>query len=196
MEPGSTCWLSPSVHVRVSEIEGTGLFAARPIAAGELVSRLGGRLVSTEQLHRLFEESREYVDTITVADDQHLVLPLGAPNHHGNHSCDPNLWWSGPFDLIARRDIRAGEEVTNDYAASTTDPDFSLQCRCGSAGCRGIVRSSDAWVHRLDEVYEGHVVPAVAAGIARRPDRPHAGRRSPTQRLTPAGDEPERSWRP
>lgn len=172
MKPGPSCWLSPSVHLRESEIEGAGLFAARPIGAGELVSRLGGRLVSTEQLHRLFEDSEEYVDTITFGDDQHLVLPSDSPNHYGNHSCNPNLWWSGPFDLVARRDIAVGDEVTSDYAASTTDPGFSLECRCGSAACRGTVRSSDAWVHRLDERYEGHIVPAVAAGIARRRDLP------------------------
>lgn len=163
MKPGPTCWLSPSVAVRESQIEGTGLLAVRPIPAGALVSRLGGRLVSTEQLHRLFDESEEYVDTITVGDDQHLVLPSGVLNHHGNHSCNPNLWWVGPFDLVARRDIPAGEEVTSDYAASTTDPDFHMQCRCGEVACRGTVRASDAWAHRLDEVYRGHIVPAVAA---------------------------------
>lgn len=163
-----TCWLSPSVAVRDSQIEGTGLFAVRPIPAGALVSRLGGCLVSTEQLHRLFEESEEYVDTITVADDQHLVLPSGTLNHHGNHSCNPNLWWSGPFDLVARRNIPAGEEVTNDYSASTTDLDFMLQCRCGAVGCRGTVRASDAWVHGLHEVYQGHIVPAVATAVARQ----------------------------
>lgn len=168
MRVESSCWLTQSVAVRESQIEGTGLFAIRPIEAGELVSRLGGALVSTERLHQLFRESADYVDTIAVADELHLVIPPESPNHHGNHSCDPNLWWSGPFDLVARRDIQVGEEVTNDYAVSTTDPAFSLPCHCGAAACRGVVRSSDAWTFRLDRVYDGHVVPVVAAAIAKR----------------------------
>lgn len=166
MRVSPACWLTQSVEVRESPIEGTGLFATRPIACGELVSRLGGVLVSTERLHQLFRDSDDYVDTIAVTSELHLVLPSGSPNHHGNHSCDPNLWWSGPFEFVARRDIQLGEEVTNDYAASTTDPEFSLPCHCGAAACRGVVRSSDAWEFRLDRVYDGHVVPVVAAAVA------------------------------
>ncbi len=37
-------------------------------------------------------------------------------------SCDPNVWISSDDSIVARRDIRAGEEMCFDY--STTD------CRC------------------------------------------------------------------
>jgi hypothetical protein len=42
-----------------------------------------------------------------------------SPNGYGNHSCDPNLWWVGPYELAARRNLSAGEELINDYATST-----------------------------------------------------------------------------
>ena len=71
-----------------------------------IVSRLGGRLVTGKQLHQIFIHAAErpdhpYVDTITVGEDLHLVLPPGQPNHYGNHSCDPNLWWADAYTLAA-----------------------------------------------------------------------------------------------
>ena len=64
-----------------------------------MVSRLGGRLVSSAELVQLVRETAGYVDTITVAPDVHLVLPPRRPNGFGNHSCDPNLWWVGAYEL-------------------------------------------------------------------------------------------------
>jgi SET domain-containing protein len=154
------------VEVRDSPIEGRGLFAVEKIAGGEVVSRLGGRLVASRELHELLERSDHYVDTIAVAGDVHLVLPPGRANGYGNHSCDPNLWWTGIYELATRRDIRAGEELTNDYAASTTEESWSMPCNCGASSCRGVVRGSD--YHRTDLVqrYEHHVVPAVCVAVS------------------------------
>ena len=76
--PPERCWLLPSVEVRRSTIEGRGLFATEPVAAGSVVGRLGGRLVDGAELRMLLaaaELSASYVDTITVLPDLHLVLP-------------------------------------------------------------------------------------------------------------------------
>ena len=128
--PAADCWLHPDVEVRRSPIEGQGLFAGAAIPAGTVVSRLGGRLVSGDELRRLFADPEQsYVDTITVAADTHLVLPPRRDNGYGNHSCDPNLWWIGPYELAARRDLVPGEELTNDYATSTDDPAFTHALR-------------------------------------------------------------------
>jgi SET domain-containing protein len=151
------------VEVRESSIEGRGLFATVRIRRGEVVSRLGGRLVITHELYRLLEHSDHYVDSITVGEDVHLVLPHRRMNGYGNHSCDPNLWWDGFYELSARRDIHAGEELTSDYAASTTEETWSMRCTCGASSCRGTVRGSDYRTTDLVERYEYHVVPALRA---------------------------------
>jgi hypothetical protein len=104
--PAAECWLHPGVEVRDCELDGRGLFANQPIGREEVVSRLGGRLVTSRVLHALLEHSDHYVDTITVAADAHLVLAVDSPNRYGNHSCDPNLWWVGFYALAALRDIR------------------------------------------------------------------------------------------
>jgi uncharacterized protein len=159
--PASDCWLDPRVTVRESSIQGDGLFATEPIEHGELVSRLGGRLVSTHDLHHLFAQSHRYVDTITVAKDLHLVLPPRQASGHGNHSCDPNLWWDGYYHLVAKRNITQGEELTTDYASSTTDESWSMTCTCGATSCRRIITGADYRTTNLVQRYQNHVVPAV-----------------------------------
>ena len=168
--PEPDCWLHPDVEVRSSPISGRGLFATADIEAATVVSRLGGCLVSGERLRDLFaaaarDPRHPYIDTIAVDADLHLVLPPRRPNGYGNHSCDPNLWWVGPYELAARRDLARGEELTNDYAASTAAPDFVMACSCGSALCRGIVTGDD-WRRRdLHARYGRHWVPALLTCI-------------------------------
>jgi uncharacterized protein len=166
--PEADCWLHPAVEVRPSPVAGEGLFARAPIPAGTQVSRLGGRLVSGDELRRILATTEGYVDTITVGDDVHLVLPPGRPNGKGNHGCDPNLWWTGPYTLAARRDIAAGEELTNDYATSTGEADFAMACRCGSPLCRGRVSGADWSRPELRSRYGEHWAPALLDRIRAR----------------------------
>jgi hypothetical protein len=168
--PQPDCWLHPDVEVRRSPISGRGLFATAPIAPSTVVSRLGGRLVSTAALRDLFtaaarDPGHPYIDTITVGADLHLVLPPRRSNGYGNHSCDPNLWWVGPYELAARRDIAPGDELTNDYATSTAEPDFAMACSCGSGQCRGVVTGNDWRRPDLHVRYGQHWVPALLARI-------------------------------
>jgi uncharacterized protein len=154
----------PDVEVGPSPIEGVGLFARADLSMGTVISRLDGQVVTTAELIDLLARASSYVDTIEVGADRHLVLPPDTPNGKGNHSCDPNLWWSDPFSglgrgpgiLEARRDIVAGEELTNDYATSTTSPDFVMSCSCGSALCRGTVTGDDWRLVELRERYGSH----------------------------------------
>lgn len=170
MTPEADCWLLPGVEVRDSPIEGRGLVAGRPIAAGTVVSRLGGRLVSWPELRRLIADpDQPYVDTITVSETEHLVLPPRRPNGYGNHGCDPNLWWVGPYELAARRPIAPGEELTNDYATSTAESAFTMDCACGSHLCRGTVTGDDWRRPELRARYGEHWIPMLLARIAALP---------------------------
>ena len=166
--PEPDCWLHPAVEVRQSSVAGEGLFVRAPLRAGTAVSRLGGRLVSGRELRRLLGaggESGGYVDTITVAEDAHLVLPAGRANGKGNHSCDPNLWWADAYTLVARRDIAVDEELTNDYATSTGEKEFVMPCRCGTAQCRGVVTGTDWTRPELQQRYGDHWVPGLLLRI-------------------------------
>ena len=169
--PPETLWVHPNVAVKDSAIEGRGLFAEEGLPSDEVVFRLGGRLVSTDELGRLIEHasadpSRSYVDTLIIHEDAHLVLPPGTLIHFGNHSCDPNMWHVGPYEIATRRAIEVGEELTVDYGTQSGAAGFSMACRCGSPLCRGVVSSNDWLLPALQLRYRYHWVPALEARIA------------------------------
>src|SRR5262249_32692782 len=89
-----------------------------------------------------------------------------------NHSCDPNAWFVDDETMTARRDIKAGEEVTYDYATSETRDSFYLECRCGSPLCRGVALGSDYWSRpELRERDGAHLMSHVLTPPGRAPDR-------------------------
>jgi uncharacterized protein len=170
--PEPQCWLHSDLVIGPSPIAQLGLFARAAIPSGAVVSRLGGRLVTERNLRELFSEAarrpdKPYVDTITVGDDLHLVLPPGQANHYGNHSCDPNLWWIDAYTLAARRPIEVGEEVTSDYGTSSDIADFAMACCCGSPLCRGVVTGEDWRLPELHARYGDHWIPALLDRIRR-----------------------------
>jgi hypothetical protein len=169
--PPESIWVHPHVVVRDSAIEGKGLFATEEFAAGVMVLRLSGHLVSTSELARLIEyahadPSHAYVDTLTIYEGAHLVLPPGSDVHFGNHSCDPNMWHVGPYEIATRRVVQVDEELTIDYGTQTGAGDVFMPCRCGSALCRGVASSNDWRLSALQKRYRQHWVPALEARIA------------------------------
>jgi SET domain-containing protein len=164
-----TCRLHDAVEVRTSPIEGRGLFATAPIAAGEVVMRLGGRIVTRAELDELIagaEASGTYVDCISVDDGIDLVMPSGHDIHFGNHGCDPNVWHTDAFTLVARRDIAPDEEIVLDYATQADNAEMSFACSCGSAPCRGVVTGADWRRPELQERYGDHWTPVLLRRIA------------------------------
>ena len=161
-------WLHPGIEVRESEIHGRGLFATGSLDAGLVVVRLGGRLVGTEGLRELFARATmdAYVDTVTIEEDQHLVLPAGTPVHYGNHCCDPTMWHVDRYDIALRRPVGPGGELTIDYATQTGLADWTMRCACATALCRGVVTGEDWRRPELQKRYAGHWLPALAARIA------------------------------
>jgi uncharacterized protein len=170
-DPPAHVWLDPAVTVARSSIEGSGLFTTSDVQTGRVLVRLGGRLVHTDELARLIAEANAdprlpYVDSVSVFDDLHLVLPPATVAHFGNHSCDPNMWHDGRYAVTARRPVRAGEELTIDYGTNSGASGFSMDCDCGTALCRRVVTSDDWRIPELQVRYDGHWVPALAQRIA------------------------------
>jgi broad specificity phosphatase PhoE len=147
--PAATAWIHPDTVIDASSIAGRGLFATAALPAGTTVLRLGGRLLSSDELDALFAAAAEdpdapYIDTFSVTRDLHIVLPDGTAAHFANHSCDPNVERAGAFGFVARRDIAAGDELTIDYGLISGAEGFRMDCTCGSTRCRGVI-SSDDW---------------------------------------------------
>jgi D-alanine-D-alanine ligase len=124
---------------------GFGIFADVAIAAGEVVfagEERGQRIVTRGHVEGRWSAA-------AMDDFQAYAYPLSeevfilwdrdpgawAPQ---NHSCDPNTRYRG-LDVVALRDIAAGEELTFDYADCYNEAITPFACKCGSANCRGWV---------------------------------------------------------
>ena len=157
MEPyPASSWLDPRVVVAPSPIAGRGLFGRERIEPGEVVMRLGGRVLTDQEFQALRLVKH---NSLAIGDHLNLLLDDDSPVVFGNHSCDANLWMADEVTLVARRPIVAGEEVTVDYALHTADLPWSMDCRCGSPVCRGVVTNDD-WRRRdVQQRYAGHFSP-------------------------------------
>jgi SET domain-containing protein len=151
-------YLSPKTEVRESKIHGRGLFAVAAIAKDEIVAVKGGHIVDRKTLR---EKITPRLGPVEIQiDDNLFVAPTTEEERdlsmlYSNHSCDPNLGMRGEITFVAVRDIRAGEELTHDWAI-TDDDDYSVECNCGASRCRQIVTGKD-WRHpELQKRYAGY----------------------------------------
>jgi SET domain-containing protein len=151
-----------------SAIEGRGLIAVEPIAAGELVAIKGGHIVTTAALHVLPERLQN--SEIQIADGFHLVALEEAEYEPVmlflNHSCEPNVGFAGNVSLVAMRDIGAGEELTTDYALFD-DYDGAMACNCGTPACRGTIDGRDWQRPDLQRKYGGYFSAYLLSRIGR-----------------------------
>jgi uncharacterized protein len=157
-------WLNPSVEVRPSSIEGQGLFAREPIAEGGVVAVMGGRVIAGQELESIKRTGR--FSAAAIGEDRNLVQDEDDPFCLGNHSCDSNLWLADEVTFIARGDIKAGEELTTDYALLTVNPEWSMECHCGAEACRRTVRGDDWRRPDVQARYRGHFSPFIDQRIA------------------------------
>ena len=63
------------------------------------------------------------------------------------------------------RDIRAGEELTHDWAM-TDDDDYSVECSCGAPDCRKTLTGKDWQRLDLQERYANYFSTYLARKIA------------------------------
>lgn len=94
------------VYVDRSPIHGRGLFAARPLPAGQLIGRYEGPEVQDDGHHVLWIES-EQGDGWTGYDGRNEMRFM-------NHADSPNAEMDG-LDCYALEDIPPGAEITIDY---------------------------------------------------------------------------------
>jgi SET domain-containing protein len=145
---------SPKTVVRVSEVEGRGLFAVAPIVRDEIVAIKGGHIID----EATYQRSKASIGNsdVKVADGFYIAA-LSPEEYEGvmmflNHSCDPNVGVQGDTVFVAMRDVEPGEELCLDYAL-IDDGQGRMECRCGAAACRGVVTEKDWQRKELQDRY-------------------------------------------
>jgi len=151
-------YLSPKTEVQESKIHGRGLFAIAGIAKNEIVAVKGGHIVDRKTLREKITARLGPVE-IQIGDDL-FIAPVSDEERelsmlYSNHSCDPNLGVRGEITFVAMRDIRAGEELTHDWAM-TDDDDYSVECNCGASNCRRTLTGKDWQRADLQRRYAGY----------------------------------------
>jgi hypothetical protein len=137
--------IHPATCVRVVDsIIGDGVFATEFIPKGTLVWVLCrfDRVIDRNELACWPERVRRAAERFGYIDPMGRLVVCWDHARLVNHSCDPSTIGVGNAFEIARRDILPGDQITCDYGLLNMTS--SLVCRCGSAGCRGVVRAQDA----------------------------------------------------
>jgi SET domain-containing protein len=136
-------------EVRQSPVHGKGVFALRPIAAGERIIEYRGERITWDQATRRAAERGGPINHtfyFSLADGN--VIDGGRRGNDArwiNHACEPNCEAyedDGRVYIHALRDIDAGEELNYNYALiyderHTPALKRLFACRCGTPACTG-----------------------------------------------------------
>jgi len=159
---------SPKTMVRASPIHGRGLFARRAIRRGEIVAIKAGHVLDGERLAAV--RSRIANSYIQIDDGFYLGAIRSAEVARNkiwlNHSCRPNVGIRGQSVFVAMRAVKAGEELTYDWAMEENAPDATA-CRCGTTRCRKILSGRDWRRPELQRRYAGYFSAYLAEKIRR-----------------------------
>jgi hypothetical protein len=159
---------SPKTEVRDSKIHGRGLFATAGISKDEIAAVKGGHIVDGKTLR---EKITPRLGPVEIQiDDDLFIAPVTDEERelsmlYSNHSCDANLGMRGDITFVAMREIRAGEELTHDWATTDND-DYSVECKCGASNCRKILTGKDWELPELQRKYAGYFSAYLARKIA------------------------------
>jgi uncharacterized protein len=139
-------------ELRRTDAKGQGVFATRAFLVGETV------MVGV--IDRELDHNHSHASQLS---ETRFVLHGGlVPSV--NHSCDPNcgihINASGAHNLVTRRPITTGQEITFDYAMRNYSIEyFAPRCRCGSLRCRGRITGWKDLPAERKAAYQGFVAP-------------------------------------
>lgn len=140
-----------------NEINKYGVFAKKNINKNELIAVWGGYIYTMKEFQKLPSPVSEYPVQVS---DKHFIGTEETGNYlddceRFNHSCDANAGIKGQILLIARKNIKKGEEVCIDYETiNTTDTNFI--CDCGSKDCRKRIKGNSWKKPAFQKKYKGY----------------------------------------
>ncbi|NCI52124.1 SET domain-containing protein-lysine N-methyltransferase [Sediminibacterium roseum] len=132
--------------VKGNAIAGYGICATVPLKPGETVFTGEGRpqrIVTKRHVEENWSEDdklvfRRYAYPLS---DAVFLLWDHNPSEWApqNHCCEPNTAYDG-LNVVALKHIRAGEELTLDYASFLDENMEPFHCSCKAINCRGEIR--------------------------------------------------------
>lgn len=136
-------WINPKANSYESPIEGLGVICKKLISKGEIVCVYGGVAIPKRDI----EAYRKNMGHAGIqVNDSFFLCPTSRDELKKtgifNHSCSPNCGFRDTITLIALRDIKAGEELTFDYAFCES-AHMNFTCNCKTKHCRKTITDQD-----------------------------------------------------
>ncbi len=123
-----------SVHIAQCEF-GLGLFASTRFQSGSVILHFTGRRIC---LQEAIDMGGLECNPLQVAAQEYIDIQ--PPAVCANHSCQPNASVVAGHLLVALCDINGGEEIRYDYSTTMSENLWTMECRCRTPKCRGVVR--------------------------------------------------------
>ena len=133
-------------EVKGNSISGFGIYANRDITEGEIIFKgeeKSQRIVTKKFVDRNWnEKEKENFGRYAYPISKEVFILWDedpaewAPQ---NHSCDPNTEFKG-LNIVAKKNIKKGEELTLDYALFLDENMEPFECSCGSPYCRKVIK--------------------------------------------------------
>jgi SET domain-containing protein len=139
------------IYVGKSKICTVGVFADEDISPNERIIEYTGNILS-------YEDSCGQQENYTVQISANEYMgPSGKEDDLVNHSCSPNAGLKrikNEIWLVATKWILKDEEITFDYSTTIgPNEEWTMQCNCGSMGCRKIIGKFNMLPQELQEHY-------------------------------------------
>jgi SET domain-containing protein len=136
------------VIFKASSIHGLGGFAKMDFARGARILEYVGEKIDKQESARRCEANNVYIFDLNDRQDIDGNVDWNSARFL-NHSCTPNceaLLDEDRIWLVAKLDIRAGEELTFNYGFDLEDY-HDHPCHCGSANCVGFIVAEEFFDH-------------------------------------------------
>jgi hypothetical protein len=138
------------------------LFALQSFQPGEMIAEFWAGTIAAEPTYL----------TVQVDVGKHITLQPEFLQYI-NHSCDPNVFFDTTLmQVVALREIKAGEEMTFFYPSTEWQMTQSFRCYCGSANCLGDIKGAafltdDVWKqYRLTDFIQQQLAKRAARKVA------------------------------
>jgi hypothetical protein len=141
----------------ISEAIGYGVFSTAAIPKGTIVFVKDPLDIEIypSAFNKLADDFKQIVDKFSYRDQDGIRIVSWDHGKYVNHRCDCNTMSTGYGFEIALRDIKAGEEITDEYGLFNIP--IPMEVTCGCPDCRGVLRPNDidiygdAWDERIAE---------------------------------------------
>lgn len=140
-------------QIKHTNKKGHGLFTLKGFEKDDPILKFNGKTLSTKDM---LEKDENFL-LLQIGPDRYLDLN-NDESLFINHSCNPNAGIkiiSNFAFLVAIRKILPKEELTFDYATTSTETpeQWQMNCQCGSFGCRKVVSGMQTIPKDIQEKY-------------------------------------------